>query len=235
MDALFDGAVQEIKRAYKSLGHTLGYRFLFSSRSTLSAGTKLMLVGVAPAGDRSYPSTVSHENGNAFWRDVDLLHSKTYAIRVCRLFEDLAPALEEDRWQDLMDRTLTSNFCPFRSSTGLPEHNKGKTVDFCRKLWQRLRGELRPRALICLGKHPYKEFRRVYEQLGFVGDGRQPIDIDTGKKEKFEFETFRHATHELTIFYVPHPSRGLRIFGNPEYSEGTQRFVGEVRAALGGR
>ncbi|MGH8936786.1 MAG: uracil-DNA glycosylase family protein [Acidimicrobiia bacterium] len=232
MDALFDWAVEEIERAYEDLGHTLSYRFLFSSRSTLSVETELMLVGLAPAGDRYYEPTVSHENGNAFWRDRDLMASTKYATRIRSLFGDLAPALGEDCWQDLMDRTLTSNFCPFRLSTPLP---KGKTVDFCRELWERLCGELRPRALICLGKHPYKEFRRVYEQLGFVGDGRQPIDIDTGKKEKFEFETFRHATHELTIFYVPHPSRGLRIFGNPEYSEGTQRFVGEVRAALGGR
>jgi hypothetical protein len=141
----FDKSVLLIKEAYKDLGHTLGWRFLYSPKRTLSEHTKLMLMGANPGGSTYEAPIASCEAGNAYRREVESWPSGLQD-QICALFRNIAtPIGDGTEWWQLLDTTLTSNFCPFRSRGWDDLPQKSESVTFSRKLWTPLCRELSPR------------------------------------------------------------------------------------------
>lgn len=158
----------QIEHAYNTLGHSLGWRFLYSPMSTLSPSTPLLLVGLNPAG-REHHICRSVEKGNAYrlekWGKEESLNA--LQVQIEHLFEILARKIGQAP-DAFMDSTLTSNFCPFRSPSWGELHEKTQSIEFSRKLWSWLLPELSPSAIICLGSDPFTHFREVLLNLGGV-------------------------------------------------------------------
>lgn len=192
-----------------------------------------MLVGLNPAGRTFLPPTASSEAGNAFRPDVPVqLASQVYARRVCRLFQAIADALGEgSAWRSLMDETLTSNFCPFRSRAWPPEHRTAETVAFSQDLWRSLCAHLRPRVLLCLGKDAQRAFTAVYEDLGFCWAGASRRMPTGWGRTAFTWQTLISGEDRITIVGIPHPSYFF-IVGNPKFYGGSEAFSQRVAACL---
>lgn len=170
---LFEEAVRMIQAKYDELDYDRGWRFLYSPKETFKANCDLMLVGLNPA-DRpgfSPEPILSCEIGNAFRIrfEPDLvaesgIASAQYAKRVCDKFKLLADLLAEPQL-DLMDRTLSSNFCPFRASGGLPKMHTTAARAFSRELWIKLCKHLEPKVIMCLGDEAAREFSAIRAKL----------------------------------------------------------------------
>jgi hypothetical protein len=90
--ALFDEVAADIQGAYEKLGHSLGWRFLYTPAKTLSAEAPLLFAGLNPGG-RSFESTrASSETGNAYrvepWGPAGRLNG--LQEQVCGLYERIA-------------------------------------------------------------------------------------------------------------------------------------------------
>ena len=68
----FDKMVAEISAAYGSAGDVnLGWRFLYSPKSTLSDNTGVAIIGLNPGGSEREPPLPSVESGNAWLLSVE--------------------------------------------------------------------------------------------------------------------------------------------------------------------
>ena len=229
---LFDSLVERIERAYDELGHRLGWRFLYTPRRTLDARSRLLFVGTNPGGSEYVRPIPSVEDGNAYRVETDWGPSGTrHQEQVRRLYEHLARKLERDDVERLMDETLASNFCPFRSGSW-PVPNKKRSVAFSYELWRDvwrhvLRHVERP-VTICNGRDALHYFRslldgqgarRIGEEFGSVGWGDQM------------YELVRYDA--AVLVGVPHLSR-FRIVGRPESQKAVDDIVSAVAAAIRG-
>lgn len=129
---IFSEAVERVGREYEALGHQLGWRFLYSPANTLSTSTQILFLGKNPGGGRYVAPVASVEEGNAYrlerWGGHD--NYNPLQNQVQKLFGILAKKLEQQSSADLMDKTLTSNFCPFRSSGWPSLHRRSESISF---------------------------------------------------------------------------------------------------------
>lgn len=205
---LFEQSVRRIKKQYKELDFTLGWRFLYSPTKTLSSDTRLALVGLNPGGT-IYHVAASVEEGNTY--RVETLRSADLQRQVKWLFEDIAEKLTKQPIDDvdtLMDKTLTSNFCPFRSPNWNELPNKKLAIQFSNSLWQDIWSEVRPRVVICMGKEPFKYFKRIFIEQDFRVQPEESVEMNPcWEPQRLTAELLRHESQELLLVYFPHFSR----------------------------
>jgi uncharacterized protein (DUF433 family) len=201
---IFQQAVERIKATYSKLELKSGWRFLYTPASTLSPSTKLMFVGINPGGI-NYQAIASVEDGNAYRVEDDWSgDGKKLQKEVCQFFAKIANKLDADV-NDLMDRTLTSNFCPFKSETiyQLPQFQKA--VDFSCSLWKDLCDYLRPSLIICMGKLTYDNFYRILIEQGFHTENTERKPTGWGAVT-YTIQEMVLDSRELIIVRIPHLS-----------------------------
>ena len=210
MEDIFDKAVKKIEIAYEELGHEWGWRFLHTPKKTLDPSTELMFIGINPGGGgSSVPLSSLHhdpefirescEKGNAFrvenWGEAG--HQNPHQEEVQKMFMCLSSRLGyEISWEDLMDTTLTSNFCPFRcpggswnkwGERGKTEKNeatrKEEATRFSYELWSGILPYLEPKVIICDGNgkdsafyHFTELFKRRNFKASLSDDPRSDVD-----------------------------------------------------------
>lgn len=212
---VFNRAVDEISRAYEDLGHELGWRFLYSPVSTLSKDTKLLFVGINPAGDRYYAPVASVEEGNAYrverWGEGGKINSLQVQVR--KLYEVLSSKLGNQSAKELMDDTLTANFCPFRSPEWKLLPKKQQSVAFSRGLWRDLFEHISPSVTICLKDVPFKHFGEILVDRGFRRTEmlQEPVQW---KNLTYSQARFMPDTEEVLMVRLPHLSQ-IKIFAGP--------------------
>ncbi len=229
---VFHRAVDEIGREYERLGHELGWRFLYSPVATLSKDTRLFFAGLNPGGDRYYPPVESVEEGNAYrverWKDG--VRAKPLQIQVRKLYDILSRKLGNESVIDLMDGTLTANFCPFRSPKWNLLPNKARSVAFSRELWRDLFDYISPSAIVCLSDEPFDYFGEVLVTRGLRRT--EPIRESVGwGKVTYSQARFRSETEEILMVRLPHLSQ-FQIFSRPQSRQSIDRFTDAIAQSL---
>lgn len=213
--SLFNTAVQKIEAEYSQLDAHLGWRFLYTPASTLSCPNGTLFVGINPGGAQ-YRVTPSVEEGNAYRTEAWAENGRsTLQLQVEKLFSRLldAGAISGGTVRDTLDRTLTSNFCPFRAPAWdqLPQRTEAK--EFSANLWGWLLPRVRPSAIICMGGVPYHQFTDI---LNAEGPKLSETHWPTGwGNVRFKARTYSAWETRILITFVPHLSR-FSLLGREE-------------------
>jgi hypothetical protein len=157
----FDRAISDIERAYVSLGHTLGWRFLCVSKRVLQTSPTIALITANPGGKDIPPDhpPASCENGCAYvsetWGTAKKGQSKLQK-QVQRLFDALAAKTNfEKGGAELMESSLIAYYIPFRSPWFALLPRKKESLEFAQLLWAPLFDQLRPKLIITIDPHAY--------------------------------------------------------------------------------
>lgn len=227
----FSNAVEKIHQAYEDLGHHLGWRFLYTPASTLSKDTKLMFAGINPGASHYEPPLASVEQGNAYrkepWGKGNSLNS--LQIQVCGLYELLSEKLGQPV-DNLMDQSLATNLCPFRSPSWAALPRQAESVEFCRELWKDIFDHLSPSVIICMAGVPFKYFGEVLKDRGFERTVTTRVPVAWGRVTSTQSK-YRLEDEEVLTVRVPHLSR-YRIFGRPESREAVDQLTDTIVESL---
>ena len=206
----FEDACSRIKKAYEKASPKLGYRFLYSSKKTFKADIPLLLLATNPGGKNYEKPILSVEGGNAYrtepWDDGGL---STLQKQIEVLFRLLKRKRGESA-KGLMDRTLSANFCFFRSRSWKQLDKEG-SLDFCREFWKDALKFLRPRTIIAIGHVPYSEVHRILAKNGYEADHEDTFPTNWGEIE-IRTSVLQKAKRQVVIVGLPHLSR-FAIFG----------------------
>jgi hypothetical protein len=189
MPSLFETSVESIRQGTRTLGPsvgpTFGWEFLYCPSSLLSERSRLWFIGINPGGPggTSKAAKECFEDGNAYY--VDRKWSPDGEVlrdQVKEFFKLLAGAVDSGRLtgEGLLNETLTSNFCPITSDTWRTVTERRKALDLSRKLWSGILKQLSPRVIIGMGGLPYREFCRLYRQMGYALLNEWTIDTGWG-------------------------------------------------------
>src|SRR5438552_3284583 len=167
MHTMFRGAITDIRRGEKRLGHRLGWVFLHTPASTLSRKTRLFLIALNPQHKCHSRPQKSDEAGNAYrLRTWNGDRRSALQKQVCTFYKMLAEKLDCD-WESLMDTSLAGNFCPYASPSWDALSEKKKSIEFSVDLWSRIFRFCAPSAVVCLGKIPYDHIKDIAVGRGY--------------------------------------------------------------------
>ncbi len=212
----FSACCRRIENAYASIGHSLGWRFLYSPRRTYRKDVDLLLLGTNPGGRVFEDSIPSVETGNAYRTEPwDCGRLNRLQRQVCYLFEQMSPicSLSADQ---LMDDTLTANFCPFRSSSWSSLHAREDSLIFSRDLWRGIMTFTRPKIIISIGHLPYHETYSLFRGMSFDESSNERIPTGWGSIMIHSAVLTREESSVL-LLGLPHLSR-FSIFGRDDSS-----------------
>jgi hypothetical protein len=226
--------VKIIAQAHDELGHEHGWRFLYSPARTLTPGTPMAFISANPGYDQFVKPIWSVEEGNAFRDDLEPWwpdeQKRGLRRQVQRFFGMLAQALDTPADQ-LMDETLTFNFCPFRSPNWESLPNRDESLEFSQQVCATVLEFVEPRAIVCNGMEVAGELDRILQARGRLIEGPEFRPIGWGT---YTYRAARYMTHrgrEVTMVGFPHLSR-FAIFGRPKSSRATTEIVETISAAL---
>ncbi len=218
----FSTLVNRIETAYDELGHTLGWRFLASPQTTLSPQARLAFVGLNPGGSTFSPPIASVENGNAYrlerWDASGNLNPLQVQVRL--LYDGLAKHLPTASTPELMDQTLTWNFCPFRSPSWDQLLNKDRSVAFAQELSSEVLSFAQPRVVICLGSVAAEQLSQALASHGSRLVGRPRLIPSGWGSTTFGLAVHRSPQADTMLVRLPHLSR-FGVFGRPSAAEGS--------------
>ncbi len=228
---IFAEAVNRIEHGYEDFGHQLGWRFLYSPASTLSENTKLMFSGINPGGAHYGYPVPSVEEGNAYRVERWGSHGQPNGlqVQVRLLYENLADRLNQPV-EVLMDETLATNFCPFRSPSWDTLPKRTESVMFSKRLWSSAFEHISPRIIICLTSTPFDHFGEVLTLRGFKRTATQKKPIGWGNVT-YTLSEYESDSANLLMVRLPHLSR-YKVFGRPESLEATNRLTEAIAQAL---
>jgi len=140
----FNNLVDLIDTEYGRRGDTLGWRWLYSPRQTLSRAN-VALVGLNPGGGSYEPPVPSCEQGSAYttesWGGLPPGHS-TLQRQILSLYSCLGVKADD---------VLSGNLVPFRSRSWEALRNRSTAVTFGQRLWQEVFTAHRPEMIIAMG------------------------------------------------------------------------------------
>jgi hypothetical protein len=208
----FRTACRKIGDAYSSIGHRLGWRFLYSPRATYRRHVELLLLGMNPGGSAYSKPSPSFEAGNAYrlepWgRDGAL---NCLQRQIGHVFALLAREHGKDV-DRLMDSTVSANFCPFRSRSVQELHAHNNSIRFSRRLWEGAFPYLAPRLMICIGLGVFQEVGHCYDSMRWIRS--RTMDRDCGWGE-IRITQCRYSSNGLStsVIGLPHLAR-FAVFG----------------------
>jgi hypothetical protein len=208
MSKRFSETIASIKKEYEALEYDLGWRFLYSPTATLSPDTRIMFLGLNPGGGVFEAPIAGVEDGNAYRVETWPRNGPRLQAEVQALFQALANELDAPGdWRRIMDNTLTSNFCPFRSRSWDALPSKDPAIRFSENRWTPLLQGLSPMLVICNGSGVLDAFEPVLLSSRYrkVSEGRHATGWGNITAR---IETYSHPTkHSLTAIQLPHLSR----------------------------
>ncbi len=217
----FEQAIAEIERAYVSLGHTLGWRFLCVSKRVLQAKPQIVLITANPGGKDIPPDhpPASCENGCAYvsekWGTAKKGQHKLQK-QVQHLFNGLA---EKTRFKmggaALMESSLIAYYIPFRSPRLALLPRKKESLNFARSLWAPLFRQLRPKLIITIDPHAYRYFGELID--GTVTTSIRQREVMTTGWGAYTADIMRYGEGEqtTTLVRLPHLST-FQLFSRTE-------------------
>jgi len=204
---LFDACIKFIEEAYAKLGFNKKWHFLYTPYSTFSCPNGLMFLGLNPGGGES-DCKGSVEEGNAYvHQDWGKGNGLVLQKQVQQLFDLFAESYCETPTSgiDLLEETLTSNFCPFPSSSWAELGQQKEAIEYSKKLWKMVLSVVMPRIILCMGDVSYHGIRDVLREI--IGVEGNRIKMDTGwKGQEFKIRRFDAEGKSCTLVKIPHLS-----------------------------
>lgn len=237
---LFTQSCERIEKEYKRLGHTLGYRFLLGSSSTLNPETEILFLGLNPGGKRIVPEhpDKSCENGCAFlaeiWGAGNAPGNAPLQVQVQKMFADLAAALPGSRnSKQLLAESLLAYYIPFRSPSISALPNKSESRAFSRCLWTDILAAVTPRLIVTMDKDSFADICAIVS--GIRGRQRPHLlrsDVGWGNigAELAGFEK-NNSFEKMSVIRFPHLSR-FKIFGRLESKNYTDNLFHKAVQAI---
>lgn len=217
---LFTWACTEIEENYNKLGHQLGYRFLLSSRRTLSPNTEILLLGTNPGGDKIPPDhpPQSCESGPAYltevWRGRALPGVAPLQVQICRLFENLSDQIGAGDSVSLMSNSLLAYYIPFRSPDLGSLHRETESRNFAYKLWSTLLDAIDPKIIICIDNQgTFPAIERILYNKDQLRPVHTKLPVGWGNITA-EMNFYELPEKKRCLIRFPHLSR-FKIFGRP--------------------
>lgn len=230
---------KSIARAHDDLGHEHGCRFLYTPARTLAPDTRMAFISANPGYDKFVEPIWSVEKGNAFRDDMEPWwperQKRGLRRQVQLFFATLAKALGTPADQ-LMDETLTFNFCPFRSPDWDSLPNAAESLKFSQQTCENVLDIVEPPAIVCNGMNVAGELDRILQARGRVIEGpvSRPIGWKTPAGGEYTYSAARYTPkrgRQVTMVGFPHLSR-FGIFGRPESQPATTEIVDTISTAL---
>jgi hypothetical protein len=229
---LFEHVTDSIGRAYTELGHTLGWRFLYTSARTLSADAPILFAGLNPGGSYYWVPQPSVEAGNTYriecWADGNRFNPLQLQVQV--LYERIAQQLSRSDPDTLMDTSLSANFCPFRSPSWETLPTQAASVEFSRWLWTTVLQHIAPPTMICLTDAPFRYFREVLQNLGYTERELASHPVGWGSVT-YSLSQLTNGRKNIVLVRLPHLSR-FRIIGKPECEDAVQHFTAAIARGI---
>jgi hypothetical protein len=226
-DDLFRDYCARIDRAYRELGHCLGWRFLTCPRSNLSPSTRVALISPNPGGNRDRPDhgRESCETGPAFL--VEQWNSKTQE-QVILLFRELSRVLGVSTHDDqLLRESLTAYFVPFRSPDLARLVNKRASLEFAEILWRDVFRTIDPHIVIALEKEVATRLSKIIFEKHRIFPGRESLSVGWGEYCA-DVHTFDSGLTRRVLIRFPNLGR-FSIFGRPESQEPIEDILARCR------
>lgn len=211
----FNAFCRRIERAYNQLGHSYGWRFLYTPKATLSSKNKILFLGLNPGLKKKTDPTIrSVEEGNAYrdkiepWADGEL---SPLQRQVCQFYELLAKVWPGTNRNRLMDSSLSSNFIPFRSKSIAKLRNRNDSLLFAKELWRDILDLTAPKMIITMGNDVRRQFDKLLtEHHGGISNTKE-FSCAWGKY-KYRLAFTEISGQEVLVISLPHLSR-FKIFG----------------------
>lgn len=223
--SMFIPAVEKIEAKYSQLDAGLGWRFLYTPASTLTCPNGTFFAGINPGGNQ-YGVTRSVEEGNAYliesWSENGRSKLQSQVISLFSLLHE-AGAIPGETTETALNRTLTTNFCPFRAPSWSKLPQRAAATSFSRDLWSWLLPEIRPSRIICMGTVSYHQFCKI---LGGVGTQASERKWPTGwGNVRFKARVYDAWEAQVLVVFVPHLSR-FTLFGREESEPHVEKLAG---------
>ena len=232
MTTLFDACCSDIKSAYQSLGHRLGWRFLSGPKANLNAATKIVFISLNPGGNCDPPEHphASQELGSSFlvesWNGRPAGHSDLQ-LQVGTMFKLLADGIGSGDYKSLMNNTLMGHFIPFRSPDFKSLANQTASLAFADQLWTRIFEHIEPEIVVTMDVHTFKHVRKIITNRR-QGESERHIQLPTGwGNYTADIVRFGSPKRGVTLARLPHLSR-FTIFTSPKCAEAMPKLIDTI-------
>lgn len=236
--AFFDECIRRIDAGYHDLGHQLGWQFLYTPKSTFSRAAPMWFIGLNPGGSQYREPIQSFEDGNAYlidrWggrgRGGSLPGPNPLQRQIILLFQQIAKQLGTDH-VEFMNSTLTANFCPYRSPSWDALASKKDSIRFCKRLWENIAKELRPRVIVTISAQASGGLVKSLNGIGFTVKNRERVPVGWGKVSGARLHLSSESGDVLLVRF-PHFSR-FPIIGRSESADAVCLLVDEIVSVAG--
>jgi hypothetical protein len=224
---------ESIDREYRRLGHTLGWRFLYSPARTLAPSTRLAFVAANPGDSVYHPPMRSSEGGNSYYLDRwwGTHQEGVFQGQVRKLYEALAAAVPATTAKQLLDETLTLNFCPFRSPKWAQLPRKAESIAFSQRMWCEILDIVEPPAIVCCSLVAFENLEVVLRKRGAMLRRRESRPTGWGTYTWTEAHYATKRGKDVTMVGFPHLTQ-FPIFGRAKSRLATDEIVATISAAV---
>lgn len=208
MKKLFYECKALIERAYKSNKNLkFGWRFLYGPKSTLKTNNGMLILGLNPGGSE-FQIIASVESGNAYLREIE-----EWPTQLQNQMRLLFEQIDKNNWRSFLNKTLTSNFIPFRSPDFQSLPDKNYCLNFSENLWGKILQEIILKTIICIGNGKFSSYRLIKDLLSkqdwvVIQEEKIPLWANFTLK----LSTITKNANTISIIGLPHLSR-CPIFG----------------------
>jgi len=239
----FAKAVADIESAYRSLGHTLGWRFLTGPKATLSSGVDIGFITLNPGGKGIPPDhpTGSSEAGNAYITETwsgSVPGAAPLQRQVQMLFTELKAKLGDDRSlaNFMTTAVMSAYFIPFRSPAIATLPLRKESLQFAIGLWEGIFATWLPKLIITIDNESFQEIVRILSarhNVRVIDARRFPTGWGAYEAEAVRLSGVRPGA-TVTIARLPHLSR-FQLFGNPARAPQLEAFLGYLAQQIQGQ
>lgn len=227
--AVFDSIAQDIRAGYLHVKPKLGWRFLYTPRSTFRPRVQIAVLALNPGGQRYATPSISYENGNAFrdergWRDDEPELLNPFQEQMIKLFAVLSRGLRHADPDEIMKDSLVANLCPYRSASWSKLSSKDAALATAHKIWTDAFQVVKPKIMVTLGRVVLNELRGIKPE--WFADSRRTRQIPTSWGA-VECMLAGPARSSPLVIGLPHLSR-FKVFGRPE----GRRFEASLQAVI---
>lgn len=237
MDTLFDESVAEINKFYNEWGYQLGWRFLNGSKKTLTNNPAIAFITLNPGGNKipKDHSWESCENGSSYlyesWRNCPPGKSNLQK-QIQLMFEKIISVTDTPiQRNELIERSLTGYFVPFRSPRLTDLEHKKEAFKFAESLWSKIFTQVRPKLFICIDRRTHKHLRSIITNVyGLPLSKEQKLNTGWGNY-KADLDEFGDG-NQVKMLRLPHLST-FKLFTSSKCTDHLTKIFNQACAHLG--
>ena len=233
-----DTICKKITNAYVSLNHSLGWRFINSSKNTLSKNSGIALITLNPGGDKyEKPICSLEENNNAYLDENWTIYAKgqdPLQKQIQYLFQEIHKrTLKYDSSENLIRNSFMAHFVPFRSPNFDSLHSKKESVEFSMSLWKEIINSenFNFSLIICIGKEQFEKFEKIFNTYkNYELIKTEMVPTGWGNYQSI-INRYKKDGEIITLVYLQHLSR-FRIFNRENGKEQVNLLLNTITEGL---